>query len=1412
MSEHVVRRNSSAGASADPSDDDDDTISLTSTVPDAHDPDKEFVVDDVLAEMPSQTGEPSDTRYLIRWEGFGLHECTWEPEDNLGPELKAMWEEKKQKCANGEEKAFDVETFYEAQRKASEEKAERHRSRNAKRQRKGLPLTPPVDDESNDDELEMFYEESAKKLTAKEAHEKAAAASNKDKDKVSWRKADKTEKRPESRRESIPKSPATEDKPPASKKPALNVKTSNFRIPSDRPSSISYQGTARKLSGTSPTIDDVAGKAKTAAASQGSAPSPAQKATAGTLKSTLKAKKSAPKKPAGTNIFTGGKVRKQRLNLQQAMSDPSKEKKHFNNLRTLRLAEKRGRDMEDLPISFESVIPLNGHVPSRANSNEAMLSNPVASTPSVPGKVPSRANSYEAMSPNPITRTPSVDLTLKSAIAPSSRDEGPSKKKRKSVRWVEDEESMFVEEPEPMDMDSAVPAPPSKPVPRAGDWHPRLKSPPPPVSSDQARSNLLVQSQEKRVVVGNSAEFTATFDGIPREPAQPWISSFMTHDLFEFRHTCFSKTINRRVGDLIPTHFQDGTINVAVHGTITSSAHDSKLESIANYLRAGLLGLYTYYAQSRWSVIVYPTKCDDWKEVWPGQEPAPASGVALCYAAFHSARDYRPFLRPFGAQSTLSGSVGTGSSSARQTIMSRLFKFDYEQLLPKRSKLPAAHGFFLAFPPSREESKMTVYHWLRDCNPACFVYSSENAGAWAAFWENIRDHRFRGAVIVHETLVPSLFRFPTLAQNLIRGLEEYWCFSESSQAEPIYQSISPTYREDPGAIGLTRLFPARTVIFITPSFLVSEPRRAYEFFSWYLDWAGEHCYRLVTAWNIHEYLTELADEKAQERDELETRRVPSHEIAIESNLRRLDRETCDFRYRTAALALELQTMRMKNAALYGLQDFDDDESPLIYADSSIDPNDEQSLVNWFGWWTTMRLDQYRKFHILGSSPVMKLDQRKFGERRIRLPKYVHGTVNEPDAVLEALRKKEMELEQSAGSTGSRAEEEAKAQVAPSRNGLNLYAFQSDRLKNEGELQACLDTIIRSINCPAKFLPWVLYKFPVSWLDLEMASRFGDSVAEWAAEHKMVPKWFRFTWGFTGRNPNFNTYIGFFYTIVEDWDPKTTPRCHKPQRQPWLLFYRPVNPHKKPKDGYQHQRLEIIIWDPLAKTRVGSRAPTEKDLLDMQRRVVQFIRENTDQKNPGSWIDQVWLGGFEYPPSCESPYPIDLTLSYLEAVLADIKDHLPAPEHLLPERGFRKVKMEADDDRGDPMDMDIDDDLQDQESDDEEANESRRIIFHPPRATRLSPGQRTQCTNKLYEEARLARAHAADGGAVVDITYSFPPTEEWYGQQRREGRSFEHINVQSWENIFNIFKIGTSKKVSEGSTADDSSVAGSPASL
>ncbi|KAK3321465.1 hypothetical protein B0T19DRAFT_360909 [Cercophora scortea] len=1400
MSKQAGRKHGTERVSPD-SDESDDNISLTSTAPDAHDSDEEFCVENILAEQEHESGE---MYYLVEWSGFPLHDASWEPESNLGDELKAIWEEKKQEIERGERQPFDVETYHAARKQADEAKRERHRRRNAKRKRLGLPQTPPLDEA---DFVASIEDDSSEEEAIEDPDIYAPGGSG----------PEPTERTNlQSEHPSIP--------PPPTERPLPTLRSPPALLPQPTPQQKMFKDavaqTKKPLSPTVPAASRKQTERTSATGYQGTARRPVRSlatttttstlATAGLPKSTatgrvtkpassngLKAKKTALTKQPTGNIFSGGRRRKSRAGLSDVMSDTTKEPKMFSRARYMRLAEKGARDKEDRPPDITNIATFEI---TKGPPGDRKISTEVAA--------PLISSNQE---PPPVEPKPVAVVT----------EMGLEKKKRKSVRFLDNDDAPSAQEPEPMDIDSPSNEP-SPPPPNQPTARPRLRSPPPAdlenlgttkarLSLAEYRSKVLTQSSDKKLVLGESAPIEATFNGLPRDLPQQWLSTFLAQETLEFHHSCFSTTMVMKSPVLMESRF--------CWGPITSKDGEPVLEAVAEYLTLGLLGLYCPNVE--YNVLIYPPKCEEWKLEPSHHDPPSPSAVSLHYMIFKSTADCSSMLRPLNIPSPLlpgqSEADGIVSTSARESVVTRLFGFSYAQLLPiQHQKQPPTHSFFLAFPENRATTMLALYHWLRACNPDCQIYVCYHPGSWAAFRASAEVQP--GAVIVHEGLAWSVRRFPNLHHYLIHNLDEYWCFSEPIQSLPLYPSLSTTAAMAPGNMHFTRIFPYRTAIFVTPSFLVSEPQRAYEFFDWFLSkWAKKFNYRLVTACNIHAYLLDLAIEKSEARDVLwRTAGKTPIEIQISANLCGLSLADCNQRYSTATLATELHNLRITKSGAHGTEE---DNNSLVYADPAIDPNDEQSLVNWFGWWSTLRFDQFRKFHVIGSSPRIRFQGSRRGERLVPIPKYTKATLNDPDAVLERVQQELDAVQPPAEPNGNGNGSSTQAignGLGADGSGENMtapWSFKSD-IANSDDSQVITNFLKSIINGPGRNHTYMtLYQFPVSWESIEMADHFHD----FKMFYKRISDWFSFTWSFTNptycRHPRgFNTYIGFFYTIAGEWDPDpdTRPTDPKTRPHPWIAIYRPVNPHKRP-----YTRCEVIIWDCNARTRFpGSQIPAEKDLIYMQRQVIQYLRENGAAKNPGTWVDRVWLGGFVYPPSCASPYPFDVTLKFLEQLLTEPREHLPALERHMLERGYRQVICEPSqagsgsaknaaspasshsnslffNQRGDDA-MEVDSQYSDSE------DEDTRIIFHPPRGSRkLQPGQRSKCANKLFEDARLARARARDGSLQTHMTYEFTPTPEWYAEQRAEGRGYEHINVDSWESIFNYFKIGSGNTSSSG---------------
>lgn len=84
-------------------------------------------------------------------------------------------------------------------------------------------------------------------------------------------------------------------------------------------------------------------------------------------------------------------------------------------------------------------------------------------------------------------------------------------------------------------------------------------------------------------------------------------------------------------------------------------------------------------------------------------------------------------------------------------------------------------------------------------------------------------------------------------------------------------------------------------------------------------------------------------------------------------------ELCELRYKLHNLLVQLDAKGYLGESS-SCEDgdpagpYDTTESPIVYADGYIDPDDEPSLIEWFAGWAMLKLDTFRKFVVVGTDP------------------------------------------------------------------------------------------------------------------------------------------------------------------------------------------------------------------------------------------------------------------------------------------------------------------------------------------------------------------------------------------------------------------------------------------------------------
>lgn len=1404
--------------------DDDDTISLTSTVPDEVPSDTEYVVEGVRAE------NLDGSRVLVEWSNFPLDECTWEPIDNLPQELRDAWEQTKQEEDHSVAAAFQQK--YEAARKEKEYEAlQRHRRRNAKRKRRGLPTTPfhfgGLHLPDSEDELESAEETLAGDIPDIEADGSNHSSANDDSDFDEAEEGDAIDHTADAALE--PSEPRPPNKPRKTTRPPNRIFTfdPDTSIPSNKtiastqrallktsknlalrgrmstnkhasrdvgkPAKSGYQGSARKSSGSNmlPNRSGNVAAAKAATTVKTAVTAPLATGPE-VVKKSFTAKKTG--QQAAINIFKEGKVRKQRQSIGDIEVDSGRQGKLYNKHQYRRKAELRSRDKEDLAPDIERLATSLFTPGSAAAANNAQGAPQRRSTGDVPDdndapftmREEAAMRSITVTSPTRAGRTDSITSQLpRSAlasppIAPStfqnpkrgslSLEKDRPRKKSKSVRFTEaddestavlpekekegelvkvtDDDTTLVSEPMEIDIihdsihDTILHSPSVLPrEPKAI-----------PLATHKS-TNLQSVGKQIRLSTVPSQSLDVNFDDIPRDADQGWLTAFLDDDHMVFGHTVLAETLTSQLKSPGSQGFQ-----WLCSGKITSISHGSSLETIAEHLRVSSSGLFKTNAQ--YHLLIFPTKCDEFQELAGfGVDPTNPDGVALKYFIFKSEQPISRLIRP---SSDTSEGMQVEVGKEKMLLFPKLLNMQFSSFVegPLRSK---QKHFFLAFPLGSIEWFKAICSWLFVRDPSCKIYSNFEPGGWSAFMAKARTDC--GIVILHETMIPFVRRFPSIVRLLHSNSNfNFWCFSEVFDLEPVQPEKRGFIPAMPKMF--TRLFPFGKAILITPSFMVSEPQKTLTFLKWFFTVQAKHSFnnKLVVAYSITDFLRDLSGEKCTQMLLLKNtswKNLNPMDVAIQKNDAALTDDDLEARQKAWLYFDQWLTAQPESEIPFS------EVNNVIFADRSIDPHDEQSLVNWFGWWSLAHSDEFRRFYVLGSSSSTKSMVARMSQN-IQIPEFDRGVINDPDeAIRVTLRLSGKVVEAGDEPRGTEALHDDKGW------------FQSQFFQNK-------DSNIRPflIQLDHRGGHQKLYNTPVSWADKAMADHFGDHHMEFST----IEQWWKFSlpW-LRDKHKCFNTYLGFFYTIKDDWSHDNFPPGLKPRRHPWFVVYRPVDPHDS-KAGYRHGRTELIIWDVRAGEELEESSTVDLSQLTwMQQELIRYVQLHAHEKNPGSTLERVWIGGFQvHRSTCQSTLAADITAEYFKNMTEHLKSVVPGAARYLSIHGFREVPLFPTAAAAPARTFHAGNVQQSGAQDKEDDDLDSRIIFHPPRGSeQLKPRGSSKCTNDFFEAARLARLRDKN---AKEMAYTFRPTMEWYQEQIEEGRQYEHIMVDDWQKIFEQLRI------------------------
>lgn len=456
----------------------------------------------------------------------------------------------------------------------------------------------------------------------------------------------------------------------------------------------------------------------------------------------------------------------------------------------------------------------------------------------------------------------------------------------------------------------------------------------------------------KEVIFGNDEpqSIVLDFGDIREAPQQLWSESFSTCLTFHFRQMCTAQDFKALYG----------TLARAVHwsGSLAANPADKldlvKMSKFCQYLRLYAGGLIS--VSTDFSILIYPT-IEEWKVLGPSVPFSPDDG--LRYLIFQPNGDISKLLAPKDEVPTL----------FMKSLVRRLHGLRYRQFL-QVGKPDRINHFYLMFPSGANKTAAFFSSWLRASDSRCKIYSSETEGTWN-FFVSCPDI-YAGAVLIHESMVPYISELPSLKRLITpptnNKIFTFWCIDDSSNQYPIFQSLE---RSNLGQISVTRMFPHGHAIFLTPSFLVAEPERAFSLINWFRKktQAKPRTWKLVCAYDIRSYLLELALDKSFERDQFEEENHNKPAKDSWAAERGLSYQECVARFKCHEMISELLEESIKDRLLEPdvLDQPGDSATTIVHADESIDPDDEPSLITWFAGWGLRNLDKFRKYTVVGTN-------------------------------------------------------------------------------------------------------------------------------------------------------------------------------------------------------------------------------------------------------------------------------------------------------------------------------------------------------------------------------------------------------------------------------------------------------------
>ena len=1280
---------------------------------------KEYEIERILAQRRTKNG----TECLVRWHDYPLAEATWEPRKRLPPAVLKDWKAQRARIKAGQEERFKIREWKEKRVQQLRGKHIRHAKRNDLRAKLGLDKS---DWSKSLDEM------------IKEIEDGYQSDDTDDDSSITYQ------------------SPVPTSSPPKQSPTQLqgrHSRTSQVAAASSllEEEPVEFQSSSKRNQGdiafveipSSPTTATKPnGVAQMLGVSKTTLPALSERRPAAkeTPQSLFIQRRSSTEKPA-ENVFTGGTTRKKRITLSEIAADTSKEPKFLKH-RHRRQLEKASRDRENEapPLTPQRMISLDS-----VAAQTTLMSSQQPQAQEHPAPEADENQSEPAPS---LPQRSALKRTISSQHFEATRPPEPAR--RKSVHFLETvqarepspEPSLFIEN-ESDDPNDSIGGNEQSQSPEG-----IMRPPTPPLGQpkDGLGSHAQLHSVPKKCHLGSGSgkELLLLFNNISQDMSVGWLAKFKSQASLNFSHMCVVQSFAAQFRLGLAPH------PILAMGAVSAVTEQTALDTIADRLRSTAQGIICHGGD--FCIMIFPQQPNEWNIE---ADIAFGKHTSVKYVVFHPGEMKQEDLAP--EKSETESQLGLNGLPKG---LGQLYGLNFRIVCPPKLQTSKKHHFFLAFPWNALEQARLIASWLKLASTAeveCVIFDSFSPGGWSQYLEE-SSQVGGGGVIIHEDALWKIRRLPGMFEvlsNTNSGRSTVSVFKTSTR-----ETVASDWTDKPSVIGDFSLrllaLPGKMgkIFLLTPGFIVSKPKQASQFMVWFASIYGKE------------------DAAFKGKLAIPADFVDWLGLLLAGEIKRVD-----------GIGEPKEHLTKIAYTIIRLQRSEETRHVLEVAPAGIDPNDEQSLVNWLGWWSILNLDQYGRSYVCGSDHTVN----NFTVR-IDPPRYEEGTMNDPETPLKLL-----DADQSVVSTNDVVVPKAPRPV-PLRTGDYELVPNDEAITLQNFLQSLQMDLLKR-NTPL----WLYFR-PVSHWRPDMAFNLGDMRGNWATTSEWFNKLNPFAdcpkeKGVMARN----SYLSFFYTPVENGSLGNENPKKAIEYRPWIGVLRPVNPHRRP-----WLKTEMYIWDMAYQGRFrGDQNVRLQDLDPVHRTVLELVSKRNGYKNPGMPLKKVWVGGWDQLET-EFTNPLDITLDYLNKFTRDVKHWVPAPNFAIPTRGWKFVKAgDADDedrrDAGGDVIMDVDQqdeqveniagtnkEQSGEEDDDDEDAEPRKIIFHPPQGHRKGIGGTSVCRNILYSRSRTANHKS--GGQPFD--YTFPLTTSWYGQQVAEGRDFKHMMVDTWKKVFDQLKVAT----------------------